>query len=255
MGRLDGKVAIVSGAARGQGEAEARRFAEEGARVILGDVLDERGQQVADELGDAARYVHLDVTSEADWSGAVAEAERAFGPVTVLVNNAGILKFAPLAEMSLDDYLAVIDVNQVGCFLGMRAVTPSMQRAGGGSIVNISSINGLVGYPGTMGYTASKFAIRGMTKAAAVELGALGIRVNSIHPGPVDTEMVRPAGMEGMPTAEEQAAMFSSYPLRRNAQPIEMARVALFLASDRSSYCTGSEFLADGGMLAGPLDS
>src|SRR5260221_5831135 len=129
MGRLDGKIAIVSGAAGGQGEAEARLFAEEGARVVLGDVLDDLGRAVADELGDAARYVHLDVRSEADWASAVAEAESAFGPVNVLVNNAGILKFAPLAEMSLDDYLAVIDVNQVGCFLGMHAVTPSMQRA------------------------------------------------------------------------------------------------------------------------------
>ena len=255
MGRLDGKIAIVSGAARGQGEAEARLFVEEGARVILGDVLDEQGQRVADELGDAARYVHLDVTSEADWSVAVKETESAWGNVNVLVNNAGILKFAPLAEMSLDDYLAVIDVNQVGCFLGMRAVAPSMERAGGGSIVNISSINGLVGYPGTMGYTASKFAIRGMTKAAAIELGPLGIRVNSIHPGAVDTEMVRPAGMEGLPDAEEQAALFAAYPLRRGAQPIEMARLALFLASDRSSYSTGAEFVADGGMLAGPLAS
>ena len=255
MGRLDGKVAIVSGAARGQGEAEARLFAAEGAHVVLGDVLDERGQAVADDIGDRARYVHLDVTQEADWSRAVKEAESAFGPVTVLVNNAGILKFAPLAEMSLADYLAVVDVNQFGCFLGMRAVVPTMQRVGGGSIVNISSINGLVGYPGTMGYTASKFAIRGMTKAAAVELGPFGIRVNSIHPGAVDTEMVRPAGMEGMPSAEEQSAMFAAYPLRRNAQPVEMALVALFLASDRSSYCTGAEFLADGGMLAGPLDS
>ncbi len=255
MGRLDGKVAIVSGAARGQGEAEARLFVEEGARVVLGDVLDDQGQRVADELGDRARYVHLDVSSESDWESAVKTAEAEFGAVSVLVNNAGILKFAPLAEMSLADYLAVIEVNQVGCFLGMRAVVPSMERAGGGSIVNISSINGLVGYPGTMGYTASKFAIRGMTKAAAVELGPRGIRVNSIHPGPVDTEMVRPAGMEGMPSADEQASMFAAYPLRRNAQPIEMALVALFLASDRSSYCSGSEFLADGGMLAGPLDS
>src|SRR3954453_18037836 len=149
MGRLDGRITIVSGAARGQGEAEARLFAREGARVVLGDVLDERGRQVAAELADAARYVHLDVTSEADWSAALAEAEREFGAGNVLVNNAGILKFAPLAEMTLDDYLAVLEVNQGGFFLGMRTVTPSMQPAGGGSIVNISSINGLVGYPGT----------------------------------------------------------------------------------------------------------
>jgi 3alpha(or 20beta)-hydroxysteroid dehydrogenase len=255
MGQLDGKVAIVSGAARGQGEAEARLFVEEGAHVVLGDVLDDRGRAVADDLGDAARYVHLDVSQEDDWVAAVRETETAFGPVSVLVNNAGILKFAPLAEMTLDDYLAVIDVNQIGCFLGMRAVAPSMERAGGGSIVNISSINGLVGYPGTMGYTASKWAIRGMTKAAAMELGPLGIRVNSIHPGAVDTEMVRPAGMEGMPDAEEQATLFAAYPLRRNCQPIEIARVALFLASDRASYATGAEFVADGGMLAGPLNA
>jgi 3alpha(or 20beta)-hydroxysteroid dehydrogenase len=255
MGRLEGKTAIVSGAARGQGEAEARLFVQEGARVILGDVLDDRGKPVADDLGEAARYVHLDVRSEQDWSAAVAEAERLFGNVDVLINNAGILKFAPLGEMDLADYLAVIEVNQVGCFLGMRAVAPSMERAGGGSIVNISSINGLVGYPGTMGYTASKWAIRGMTKAAAIELGPLRIRVNAICPGAVDTEMVRPAGLEGLPDAAEQAALFASYPLRRNCQPIEIARLALFLASDRSSYATGAEFIADGGMLAGPLDS
>ena len=255
MGQLDGKAAIVTGGARGQGEAEARLFVEEGARVVVGDVLDERGQAVADDLGESARYMHLDVRSERDWSSAVADAESAFGPVDILVNNAGILKFAPLGEMTLDDYLAVVDVNQVGCFLGMRAVVPSMQRAGGGAIVNISSINGLVGYPGTMGYTASKWAIRGMTKAAALELGPLGIRVNAICPGAVDTEMVRPEGIEGLPDADEQAALFAHYPLRRNCQPIEIARLALFLVSDRASYATGAEFLADGGMLAGPLDS
>ena len=255
MARLDGKVALISGAARGQGEAEARLFAEEGARVVLGDVLDDRGEVVAKELGDGARYAHLDVRDEASWQAAIALAEAEFGPVNVLVNNAGILRWSALADTPVEQFREVIEVNQIGPFLGMKSVVPSMVKAGGGSIVNISSTNGLGGFPMTVSYTATKWAVRGMTKTAAMELGPLGIRVNSIHPGGVDTEMINPASVEGMPTSSDELGnRFLDLPLRRVGQPIEIARLALFLASDDSSYSTGSEFVADGGMLAGPLN-
>jgi 3alpha(or 20beta)-hydroxysteroid dehydrogenase len=255
MGRLDGKVALISGAARGQGEAEARLFVEEGARVVLGDVLDDRGELVAKDLGDAARYAHLDVRDEASWQSAIALAESEFGPVSVLVNNAGILRWSALAETPVEQFREVFEVNQLGPFLGMKTVVPSMVKAGGGSIVNISSTNGLGGFPGTISYTAAKFAVRGMTKTAAMELGPLGIRVNSIHPGGVDTEMINPASVPDMPASDDELGnRFDDLPLRRVGQPIEIARLALFVASDDSSYSTGSEFVADGGMLAGPLN-
>lgn len=252
-GRLDGKVAIITGAARGQGAAEARLFAAEGARVVLGDVLDDAGAAVAAAIGDAARYVHLDVRDEASWAEAVATAEREFAPVSVLVNNAGIFQVSRLVDTTIEQFRAIFEVNQLGPFLGMRAVVPSMLRAGSGSIVNISSTSGLAGYPGTTSYTATKFALRGMTKTAAMELGPLGIRVNSIHPGGIDTEMIRPGGaVDAMGGADALDQRFGSTPLRRVGQAIEIARMALFLASDESSYSTGSEFVADGGMLAGP---
>ncbi len=250
MGKLDGKVALISGAARGQGEAEARLFVEEGGKVVLADVLDGEGAVVAKDIGDSACYVHLDVTSESDWAAAVELAKSKFGRLDILVNNAGILKFGPIAMTSLDDYRAVIEVNQIGVFLGMRAVIPTMVANPGGSIVNISSIDGLIGMGGGVAYVASKFAVRGMTKTAAIELGPVGIRVNSIHPGGVDTPMIRP---EGSPLAsmDLSAMMSKQVPLGRIAQPIEVARLALFLASDDSSYCSGSEFVIDGGMTAG----
>lgn len=251
MGRLDGKVAIISGAARGQGEAEARLFAEEGARVVLGDVLDERGAKVAAEIGDTARYVHLDVRDEGDWAAAVATAEEAFGPVTVLVNNAGIFRMASVADTSVSLFQQVIDVNQIGPLLGTQAVLPSMTAAGGGSIINVSSTNGLNASLDTVAYTATKWALRGMTKAMALELGPLGIRVNSVHPGGIDTEMVRPSGGQTLIDSDDLDATFARMPLGRIGQAIEIARLALFLASDEASYSTGSEFVADGGMLAG----
>jgi 3alpha(or 20beta)-hydroxysteroid dehydrogenase len=255
MGRLDGKVAVISGAARGQGEAEARLFAEEGARVVLGDVLDEVGEVVAKELGDAAKYVHLDVRDEASWQAAVGLAESEFGPVSVLVNNAGIFRVSALVDTPVEQFREVVEVNQLGPFLGMKAVVPSMVKAGGGSIVNISSTNGLSGFPHTVSYTATKWAVRGMTRTAAMELGPLGIRVNSIHPGGVDTDMIRPENLGSLAaTPNALDDRFSDLPLRRVGQPIEIARLALFLASDESSYSTGSEFVADGGMLAGPLN-
>jgi 3alpha(or 20beta)-hydroxysteroid dehydrogenase len=250
MSELDGKVALVSGAARGQGAAEARLFRAAGASVVMGDVLDGEGEKLAAELGEATRYVHLDVSSEADWAAAVDTAVDAFGHLDCLVNNAGILRFVPIAQTSLEEYMEVIRVNQVGVLLGMRAAVGPMEKAGGGSIVNISSVNGMAGLAGTVAYTASKFAVRGMTKVAAIELGPLGIRVNSIHPGGVDTPMVSPEAL-GVPSGATSQA-YRSLPLGRIGRPEEIAEVALFLASDRSSYCTGAEFLVDGGMLAGP---
>jgi len=246
VGRLDGKVALISGGARGQGAAAARAFAREGARVVIGDILDHEGKTLAEELGEAALYVHLDVTREDDWSGAVEEGERTFGRLDILLNNAGILRFAKLTDMTPDEYMAVVNVNQVGVFLGMRAVVAVMRRSGGGSIINISSVEGLRGSPGLVAYVASKFAVRGMTKAAAVELGRDGIRVNSIHPGIVDTPMTRGAGLDGM----DIDAVFSSIPIRRAGVPEDIVAMAIFLASDDSAYCTGAEFVVDGGATA-----
>ena len=247
MGRLDGKIALVTGAARGQGAAIARRFAAEGAQVVLGDVLDEEGKLVADEIGEGARYVHHDVTDQASWDEAVRTATSEFGGLNVLVNNAGILRWAPIHKHSLDDYMAVVTVNQVGCFLGMKAAIPPMREAGGGSIVNTASAAGLEGVAGIVGYSASKFAIRGMTKTAAIELGRWGIRVNAVCPGGIDTPMANPFEQ---PLEERQKA-FTNYPLPRIGTPEEIASLMVFLASDESSYCTGADFVIDGGMTAG----
>ncbi|GAA4959442.1 glucose 1-dehydrogenase [Yinghuangia aomiensis] len=253
MGKLDGRVILISGAARGQGEAEARLFVAEGASVVLGDVLDDEGAAVAKDLGDAARYVHLDVTKEADWTAAVAEANAAFGKLDGLINNAGILQFGAIVDTSLDDYMKIVNVNQVGVFLGMRAAIPSLVAAGGGTIVNTSSTNGLQGVAGMIGYTATKFAVRGMTKAAALELGHSGIRVNSIHPGGIDTPMVRPDNVEGLVADDTSSGdIYAALPAGRVGQPEEVAKLALFLSCADSSYSTGSEFVIDGGMTAGP---
>ena len=250
MGRLDGKVALISGGARGQGAAEARLFVAEGARVVLGDVLEEECAGVASELGSAARAVPLDVTDEASWARAVQTAVDTFGKLDVLVNNAGIVRTGSLESMSLDDYMAVIQVNQVGVFLGMRAVVAAMRQAGRGSIINISSNAGMEGVQGVIGYVASKWAVRGMTKTAALELGADGIRVNSVHPGGVNTPMINSDNF----TDVDQDAVFSAQPIPRVGQPEEIARLVLFLASEESSFSTGSEFIADGGRLAGQSD-
>jgi 3alpha(or 20beta)-hydroxysteroid dehydrogenase len=251
MNRLDGKIALVSGAARGQGEAHARLFVAEGARVVVGDVLDEQGQALVEELGDDARYAHLDVSREEDWARVVATTVAEFGGLDILVNNAGIARYSSIVDLSLAAYMEVIGVNQVGAFLGMRAAIPLMTARGSGSIVNISSTSGLVGASGTLAYTASKFAIRGMTKTAALELAPLGIRVNSVHPGGVDTPMLKPDELENADVGLDQ--FIASVPLGRLAHPSELAKLVLFLASDESSYCTGSEFIADGGLTAGPI--
>ena len=251
MGRLDGKVALITGGSRGQGAAEGALFVAEGGRVVLADVRDELGEALAAELGEAAVYQHLDVRSEADWEAAVATAVERFGRLDILINNAGIVHAQPLEEMSRETYMEVIEINQVGVFLGMRAVTPAMRDSGGGSIVNISSNAGLEGVSGVIGYVASKWAVRGMTKTAALELGQYGIRVNSVHPGGVDTPMLEQDDFEVV----DQNAVFAAQPIPRIGQPEEIAKMVLFLASDDSSYSTGAEFLADGGMMAGHASS
>ena len=249
MGRLTGKVALITGGARGMGKSHVRHFVAEGARVVFGDVLDDKGAYVAAKLGDdRCRYLHHDVTSEADWDAAVALAMSAFGAVDVLVNNAGILMFAPIADMPLADFRRVLEVNAVGCWLGMKAVIGPMTKAGGGSIVNVSSIEGFTGAAGLSAYSASKFAVRGMTKAAAQELGQFGIRVNSVHPGGVLTRMV----MDQVTSGRDGSRFLEGMPLRRMADPAEISRLVAYLASDESSYSTGSEFVADGGVLSGP---
>jgi 3alpha(or 20beta)-hydroxysteroid dehydrogenase len=251
MGRLDGKVALITGGARGMGKSHVRHFVAEGARVVFGDVLDDRGRYVAAGLGEqACRYLHHDVTSEDDWAAAVALAVEAFGKLDVLVNNAGILTFAPIADMPLADFWRVLQVNAVGCWLGMKAVIDPMKAAGGGSIVNISSIEGFTGAEGLSAYSASKFAIRGMTKVAARELARFGIRVNSVHPGGVLTRMI--VESTGARAPDEGDAFLKAMPLGRFAEPVEISRLVAYLASDESSYSTGSEFVADGGILAGP---
>lgn len=247
MKRLEGKVALITGGARGQGAAEARLFVAEGAKVVIADILDDQGQQLAAELGEAAVYQRLDVTSPDDWAAAVAAAQECYGRLDVLVNNAGILVCGTIESLPLESYRRVVEVNQVGCWLGMKAVLPAMKAAGGGSIVNLSSAAGMEGVAGNSAYCASKFAVRGMTKVAAIEFGRYNIRVNSVHPGGIDTDMVKnPAFSE-----EEAAATYKSLPISRVGRPEEVAELVLFLACEQSSYSTGSEFIIDGGLLAG----
>jgi len=248
--RLAGKVALVTGAASGQGAAEARLFAAEGARVAVADIDDAGTAHVVAEIGDAAIAVHLDVTDEAQWAAAVAGTVGAFGSLAVLVNNAGV-GFVPrrLEVEDPDEHRRVIDVNLNGVYLGMRAVTPVMTAQRAGSIVNISSIDGLVGVAGMTSYAASKFAVTGMTRTTALELGPRGIRVNSIHPGVIETPMVAAAPEE---TKARLKVVLDRQAIPRMGTPEEVAYLALYLASDESSYCTGAQFVIDGGHLAGP---
>ncbi len=246
MGRLDGKVALITGGARGMGAEHARLFIKEGAKVIITDVLEAEGQKTAKELGEHCVFFKHDVTSAKEWENVIAEGEKAFGPIGVLVNNAGIVIQKPLDHLTEEDFTKLNDINTKGVFLGMKLILPSMRKAKHGSIVNISSISGMVGQPATLAYNASKFAVRGMTKSAATELGPEGIRVNSIHPGIIDTPMTQDPALQDV---LEQ--MLQTIPLRRKAQPIEVSYLALYLASDESSYSTGSEFIVDGGLIAG----
>ena len=238
--RLTGKVALVSGGARGMGASHVRTMVAEGAKVVFGDILDDEGEAVAKEIGDEARYVHLDVTQPEDWESAVATAVSEFGGVDVLVNNAGIINVGTIEDYALSEWQRILDINLTGVFLGIRAVVKTMKEAGRGSIINISSIEGMAGTLGCHGYTASKFAVRGLTKSAAMELGPFGIRVNSIHPGLIKTPMT-----EWVPEDIFQSA------LGRIAQPKEVSNLVVYLASDDSSYSTGSEFVVDGGTTAG----
>lgn len=246
-GNLDGKVAVITGGARGMGAATVRRFVAEGARVLIGDVLDDEGIALAAELGEAVRFVHLDVSSEAEWTAARDAALEAFGRIDVLVNNAGVLLFRTIQETSLEDYKRVLGINLEGTFLGVRIIGAHMLERGSGSIVNISSADGMKGANGLGAYCSTKWGIRGLTRVAAMEYGHRGVRVNSVHPGGVDTSM-------GNPFSEERAEVNKRYhmvPLQRVGDPDEVARVSAFLASDAASYLCGSEIAVDGGMLTG----
>ncbi|MFI2203857.1 SDR family NAD(P)-dependent oxidoreductase [Streptomyces sp. NPDC020192] len=252
MGKLDGRVVVITGAARGQGEQEARLFRAEGARVVVADVLDEQGKALAEEIG--ALYVHLDVSQEDGWREAVAEIRQAYGRVDGLVNNAGILRFNALVDTPLDEFMQVVQVNQVGCFLGMKAVVPEM--VDGGTIVNTASYTALTGMAAVGTYAATKHAVLGLTRVAALELAGRGIRVNAICPGAIDTPMSNPARLDPDADPEEMSrALDELYrklvPLGRVGQPEEVARLALFLTSQDSSYITGQPFVIDGGWLAG----
>ena len=246
MPRLAGKVALITGAARGQGEAAARLFVAEGARVLVTDVIDDQAAAVAADLGPNALSLHLDISSEDDWQRAVREIEDGWGRLDVLVNNAAILEFASLLETTTEQFLRITRVNQLGVLLGMRECANLMARSGGGSIVNVSSVDGLRGLNGVFSYATSKWAVRGMSKCAAMELGPLGIRVNSVHPGGIDSPM-----NDDHKDDFDLDAIFGVLPVPRLGTPEEIAKLVLFLASDESSYCTAAEFVADGGWTAG----
>ncbi|WP_406237478.1 glucose 1-dehydrogenase [Nocardia sp. NBC_01009] len=240
MARLTGKVALISGGARGMGAAHAKALVAEDARVVLGDLLDDEGAALAKELGDNAAYVHLDVREPQQWRDAVSAAVDRFGSLNVLVNNAGIVNGNLLVDFELSEWQRIVDINLTGTFLGMQAATPAMIEAGGGSMINISSVEGMRGSPGLHGYTATKFAVRGLTKSTALELAQYGIRVNSVHPGLIRTPMT-----EGIP------ADFLQIPMGRAAESAEVSALVTFLASDESSYSTGAEFVIDGGLTVG----
>jgi 3alpha(or 20beta)-hydroxysteroid dehydrogenase len=240
MNRLAGKIVLISGGARGQGAAEARLFVAEGARVVIGDVLEAEGKRLAAELGDAAVFVRQDVTREEDWVSAV-NAASGLGGLHGLVNNAGIYQPKTLMETDVALFERHMRINQLGCFLGMKAVVLLMEQSGSGSIVNISSVAGLRGSPGAIAYSATKWALRGMTKAAAVDLAPRRIRVNSVHPGPIDTDMLK------VRTPEQNQQRLKAVPMKRQGTAEEVANLVLFLLSDESGYITGAEVAIDGG--------
>ena len=246
MDRLSGKTAIITGAAQGMGAVTAKLFVEQGANVVIGDILEEKGQALANELGHKAKFVKLDVTHEDDWKHAV-NAAQAMGPLTTLVNNAGILVFKAIAEQTTEEYLNVLNINLVGCYNGIRAVFDPMKKHGSGSIINISSIDGLQAKNSLSAYASAKWGMRGLTKSAAIEFGKYGIRVNTVHPGGINTAM---GGQEAQET-DELNVFYKDQALPRVGMPIEVARMSLFLATDEASYSTGSEFKVDGGWNSG----
>lgn len=247
MSRLQNKIAIVTGGARGMGAATSRLFAAEGARVIIADVLDAEGEALARELGTAARYRHLDITDEAGWQTLVAETLKDFGQIDILINNAAVLLFRTLLDMEKAEFERVLQVNVLGAFLGIKSVAPSMIARGKGAIVNISSVDGMKSANGLGAYSSSKWAVRGLTRTAALELGHKGIRVNSVHPGGVNTWMSNPDKL----SRDIIDKSYPNVPLQRIGEPEEIARVSLFLASDEASYVCGAEVAVDGGMLTG----
>lgn len=242
MARFDGTVALISGGARGMGASHVRGLVAEGAKVIFGDILDDDGKYLEEELGAPAHFVHLDVTKDADWKYAVAAADKAYGPISLLVNNAGIVSYGAVDVMDPDEFRRVIDINLTGTFLGMHYTVPSLRKAGGGAIINISSTAGLMGYATISAYGASKWGVRGMTKAAAMELGKDNIRVMSIHPGPIRTPMTENIGED----------ITAAQPIARMGEPEEVTKLLMFMAAD-ATYSTGSEWVVDGGAVLGPV--
>ncbi len=246
MTRLAGKTAIITGAARGMGAVTAELFIANGANVVIGDILETEGKALAEKLGSKARFVKLDVTSEADWQNAVTTAES-MGPLNVLVNNAGILVFKAIKDQTSAEYMNVLNINLVGCYNGIRAVIEPMKKAGSGSIINISSIDGFQAKNSLSAYASSKWGMRGLTKAAAAELGHHNIRVNTVHPGGINTAM----GNSDQLDDKSVNVFYKNHPLPRVGMPVEVARMSLFLATDEASYSTGSEFMVDGGWNGG----
>ena len=245
MRGIEGKVAIVTGGSRGMGEATVRRFVEEGAKVVIGDILVEQGEILAKELGDNCVFMRLDVSDEDNWEQVVAATVEQWGTVDILVNNAGILSFAMTHKLDKAEYERLISVNQVGPALGMKHVAKVMAKQGTGAIVNVSSVEGMGAAPGTLPYSGTKFAVRGMTKAAAWDLGRKGIRVNSVHPGAIRTDMIAEAGGGN---EESEAYMASKNALKRMGTPEDVAGVMVFLASDDAAFVTGAEVTVDGGV-------
>lgn len=245
MGKLEGKVAIITGAAQGMGAMHARKFVEEGAKVAITDINFEAAQSLADEIGENAIALKLDVSNAENWKEVVEKTEEKFGNITVLVNNAGVGIFKPLEELTEKDFRLTFEVDELGVFLGMKTVVPSMKQAGVGSIINISSVDGLVSAPTAIAYSASKHAVTGMTKGAAAELGPHNIRVNSVHPGIIKTPMADQGDV-----AEYLKQLEQDIPLRRRAEVVEVSNLVIYLASDDSSYSTGAQFVVDGGMIS-----